>query len=40
MNIYNRISEKDGIVILVKDNQLIAISEVTQDGLKPKKVMI
>lgn len=40
MNIYNRTSEKDGVVILVKDNQLIAISEVTQDGLKPKKVMI
>lgn len=41
MIIYNRIkSNIDEIVVLTKDNRLIAISQTTPDGLKPKKVMI
>ena len=41
MIIYNRINANiDDITLLTKNNQLIAISQATQDGLKPKKVMI
>ncbi len=41
MTIYNRInSDIDEIVMLVKDNNLVAIAQTTSEGLKPKKVMI
>ena len=38
--IYNRIDAKEGeIVLLVKDNNLIAIAQATDEGLSPKKVI-
>ena len=40
MPIYNRIDAKNGIVILSKQNNLIAIAEVADNGLKAKKVFI
>lgn len=38
MSVYNRINAKEGIVILTKDKNIIAISEVAENGLKMKKV--
>ena len=38
MPVYNRINAKEGIVILTKDKNIIAISEVAENGLKMKKV--
>ena len=40
MPIYNRIDAKNDIVILSKQNNLIAIAEVADNGLKAKKVFI
>ena len=40
MNIYNRGADKNNMIMLTKDNNLIGIAQVTDDGLKPKKVMI
>ena len=41
MKIYNRINSPiNEIVFLVKNNQIMAISQSTKDGLQPKKVMI
>jgi hypothetical protein len=41
MNIYNKIKANTGdVVMLFKNNQLVAISQATNDGLKPKKVFI
>lgn len=39
MKIYNRTNTNSGTVLLTKDNNLIAISEITPDGLKPRKVI-
>ncbi|MCM1265292.1 MAG: tRNA pseudouridine(55) synthase TruB [Candidatus Gastranaerophilales bacterium] len=38
--IYNRIKAEEGFVLLIKENNVIGISEVTEDGLKIKKVFI
>lgn len=38
--IYNRINADKGIVMLTKSNNIIGISEVTETGLKPKKVFL
>lgn len=41
MTIYNRIdATNDEIVMLTKENQLVAIAQTSSDGLKPKKVFI
>ena len=41
MTIYNRIdATNDAIVMLTKENQLVAIAQTSSDGLKPKKVFI
>jgi tRNA pseudouridine55 synthase len=41
MTIYNRIdATNDKIVMLTKGNNLVAIAQATNDGLKPKKVFI
>lgn len=40
MPIYNRIDAKNNIVILSKQNNLIAIAKVADNGLKAKKVFI
>lgn len=43
MNIYNRIGDGvkiDDIVMLTKNNHLVAVAQVGENGLKPKKVMI
>ena len=41
MTIYNRIDAKvDDVILLVKNNQLIAVTKATADGLKPQKVLI
>lgn len=37
MSVYNRIDAKDGEVILTKDGKLVAISKVTENGLKISK---
>lgn len=39
MSIYNRTNSQDGIVILSRNNKLIAISEVAETELKIKKVV-
>ena len=39
-SVYNRIDAKDGVVILTKENNIIAISEVSDIGLKMKKVFL
>jgi len=39
MPVYNRINAKSGTVLLTKENRLIAISEVSDTGLKIKKVV-
>ena len=39
MPVYNRTGAKEGFVQLVKDNKLIAVSEVADTGLKAKKVV-
>ena len=42
MTVYNRLEGLNAgdLVLLIKTNKLIAVSTVTKDGLKPKKVMI
>ena len=41
MTIYNRMdATNDAIVMLTKENQLVAIAQTSSDGLKPKKVFI
>lgn len=40
MPIYNRINASDGTVMLLKDRTLIAISEVAESELKPRKVLL
>lgn len=39
MNIYNRTDASQGNVMLVKNKTLISISEISDNGLKPKKVL-
>lgn len=39
MNIYNRIGAVQGNVMLVKNKKLISIAEISDNGLKPKKVL-
>lgn len=41
MTVYNRIDANiDDVVLLAKNNQLIAVTKATTDGLKPQKVFI
>lgn len=39
MPVYNRINAQEGIVLLTRENKIIAISEVFENGLKIKKVL-
>ena len=40
MTVHNRINVSTGTVLLLKDNVLVAVSEVSKDGLQPKKVLV